>query len=440
MDKQRERVLPARIEFTDKVIARAWLPKKGQRLLWHKGGQKGLGLLIGAGGTKTFFSQFKLGDKWCRRTLGRFGEMARDDGGEDPEVNAALALVREDRRLAKQGVDPRTGEGEAKTPKPKDVFESVADDFIRLYAQPSQRSWKASKHALKVVCGAWLAKPIRTITRKDAQDLVDGMIAAGHAPKAARTLSVLRKFWRWCWKRDLVDAPIMDAVECVYEKQVRDRVYDDDEVRQIWKAAGKLTKVEESYFKLLLLLAPRKTALAQMERSHLKLDGEVPVWVTPFELTKSKKTMTKKRTYVTPLPPLAVRMLKALLPKKEDDNPYVFRGRGRAPLSVTGLMLQRKLIKAGAPADFTYHACRHTAATWLEDHGHDEFDRALILNHSSGSVTAGYSHGLALKRKASLLTKWSDHVEAVVAKARPAAVRRVRAGKAEGRQPSPLPA
>jgi integrase len=79
----------------------------------------------------------------------------------------------------------------------------------------------------------------------------------------------------------------------------------------------------------------------------------------------------------------------------------------------TGLI--RKLAKLGAPADFTYHAMRHTVATWLENNGHSEFERGLVLNHSGSGVTAGYSHGYALDLKLALLTKWADHVERLVA-------------------------
>jgi integrase len=74
--------------------------------------------------------------------------------------------------------------------------------------------------------------------------------------------------------------------------------------------------------------------------------------------------------------------------------------------------LRQDLIKHGAPKDFFAHACRHTVATWLENQGHDEWERGLVLNHAGGgTVTAGYSHGYALDRKRDLLIKWSDHVE-----------------------------
>jgi hypothetical protein len=41
------------------------------------------------------------------------------------------------------------------------------------------------------------------------------------------------------------------------------------------------------------------------------------LWTTPHELTKSKKMAKRKRVYLTPLPPLAQRILKPLLPKND---------------------------------------------------------------------------------------------------------------------------
>jgi hypothetical protein len=63
---------------------------------------------------------------------------------------------------------------------------------------------------------------------------------------------------------------------------------------------------------MLVLLAPRKTALAGMRRSDLDDIDNPTLWTTPFELTKSKKSASKKRVYLTPLPALAQRIVKGL--------------------------------------------------------------------------------------------------------------------------------
>jgi len=163
-----------------------------------------------------------------------------------------------------------------------------------------------------------------------------------------------------------------------------------------------------AYVKLLILLAPRMTALAALRWSHL--DPALTLWTTPHEFTKSKKSTVKKRKYLTPLPPLAKRMLKGF-PK---DAERVFASLDHSRTLSGGVdfrdhRLRLALIKAG---DFFCHASRHTVAAWLENSGHYERERGLVLNHAGGgTVTAGYSHGYALDRKRALLIKWSDHVE-----------------------------
>lgn len=86
-------------------------------------------------------------------------------------------------------------------------------DFIELYAKPHQRSWDATERALmKSVPPDWLERDITLITRRDALALVDQLVKDGHGPKAKVTVAWLRKLWRWAFEREIVAAPIMDAV------------------------------------------------------------------------------------------------------------------------------------------------------------------------------------------------------------------------------------
>lgn len=410
------------VMFTDVGITRL-RPTKEQDLYWDTV-QKGLALLVSPGGTKTFRSQYKLSGKWLTRTLGRYGELP-DDGGEGGQLVTARAMARKDRMLAADGINPK----QPNKPKEEEVsplYGDVVDDFIEEYAKPRQRTWDQTQWVLKVKCKAWLDRPIDEITTKDADNLLKGIVAKGHGPTAGLTLRWLKAFWRWAKKKRKVAAPIMDEVEIEYEKRTRKRVFSDDEIKAIWKAAEQLdpnrshpdpvkrNPYPEAFVKLLVLLSPRKTALAHARWSHLD-DPENPThWTTPHELTKTKKSVEKERTYRTPLPPLAQRILKEL-PKREDAPTLLFPGRKKGEPLDPGSTLTKKLSNLGAPEDFNFHAIRHTVATWLENKGHSEYERGLILNHSASGVTAGYSHGYSLDLKLQLLTKWADHVERLIA-------------------------
>ncbi len=69
-----------------------------------------------------------------------------------------------------------------------------------------------------------------------------------------------------------------------------------------------------------------------------------------------------------------------------------------------------KVRKNSKVADWTYHACRDTISTWLQDQGHSKYERGLVLNHSESGVTADYSHGYPVELKRQLLEEWADHV------------------------------
>ena len=245
--------------------------------------------------------------------------------------------------------------------------------------------------------------------------MVDQLVKDGHGPKAAVTVAWLRKLWRWAFEREIVAAPIMDAVKVRYPKRVRDRTFDDAEIKAIWQAAERLTAAEAAFVKLALLLAPRKTALAAMRWTDLDSVDAPTLWTTPPDYTKSRKTSLPRR-YLTPLPPLAQRILKGLPQSDERVFPslMVYRTPAQRPWFDSS-RLTRRLLGFGAPEDFALHACRHTLATWLQNKGHSEWECGLVLNHSgTGSVTSNYSHGYPLELKLELLTKWADHVERLV--------------------------
>jgi integrase len=192
-------------------------------------------------------------------------------------------------------------------------------------------------------------------------------------------------------------------------------VFSDAELKAIWNAANTLDPIKGAYVKLLMLLAPRKTALAAMVRKDLDNPDDPTLWTTPHELVKVRKSARKKRTYLTPLPPLARRILKGLPSTTDRLFPMlaVAHTPGRS-LNADDAVLKAQLKRAGAPKDFTAHIFRHTVATFLQTAGHSEWEVGLALNHSGSGVTAGYSHGYPLELKRELLTAWSDHVERLV--------------------------
>jgi integrase len=403
-----------KVKLTRACIEELPYPDRGQSITWDAV-QKGLSVLVSQS-TKTFRATFHIdhkeghpeAGKQITVAIGRVGEMT---------LEAARKKVGTFRGLANEGKDPRN-------PKPnKLTFEEAVGQFVDGYCKANQRTWDQTQRILKVNCAPLLDRLIETITRHELRALTRKFASDGHPYKASITQAYLKKMLRWLVNEGLVKVNVLADAENDYGRRSRDRVYSDDEIRSIWRAADKLEVVEGAYIKLLLLLAPRKTALACMRRSHLDDPENPTLWTTPFELTKSRKRMRdpkKRRAYLTPLPPLAQRILKGL-PKpttNDDPDPLVFPGlqisfttAGQPQLNSSHLI--DRLTQSGAP-HLVPHSLRHTAATWLEDQGHSEWERGLVLNHAGSSVTADYSHGFAGNLKLELLMKWADHVESLV--------------------------
>jgi integrase len=305
----------------------------------------------------------------------------------------------------------------------------VVERYIEHYAKPKQRTWHQTQRVLKQAAADadWWQRPIDAISKNDVRELLRGYDAAGHPYKATNTEAWLRSLWHWAYTEDLVTAPIMDGVKIEYNnKHPRERFYTDDEIRSIWHAAEQLEPIAMAYYKLLILLAPRKTALALMEWQHL--DKPLTLWTTPFELTKSRKSSSKQRTYLTPLPALATQILKELPREREQGRvfptlPTMQQRNGL--LTLQDQHLNAKLKKHGAPADFYPHAIRHTIATYLQNKDHSEWECGLVLNHSGQGVTAGYSHGFPRKLKLELLEEWATHVKGLVQPTGPSLIEQI---------------
>lgn len=322
----------------------------------------------------------------------------------------ARRLTAEYRGKAAQGTDPRPTR--EPTAKPL-TFGEVVTQFVDKHCKVEQRTWKQTESILRNGCAAWLGKPFASVTKNDVLSLIEGFNNAGKWSKGRVTFAWLKKLFDWAKKRDILPGFDIDTCEISFKKKKREKVYSDDDIKAIWSAADKLPPAEGAYYKLLLLLCPRKSALAQMRHSDLKTvtvnEKTFPsVWVTPFELTKSRKN-AEEREYFTPLPPLALRIYKTI--PKHDKTDRVFPLMPEEPKSD---FVSRTLGKHGIKG-FAFHTARHTTSTWLEDQGYDLYSRGLVLNHSgSGTVTSGYSHGFPMELKLKILTVWAQHVEGLV--------------------------
>jgi integrase len=258
-------------------------------------------------------------------------------------------------------------------------------------------------------CQTFATRPVASIQYSEIEKLLDTIRDGTNdkkprPPAAIRIYAHLHAFFRWCARHGgpLQRSP-MDGMPSPAPRKASERFYSDTEIGAIWRAADKLDPLERDYVKLIFLLGVRREELAQAKWSEFDNADAPTLFTIPFVRTKGKATR-KPINYLVPLPKLAQRILKSL-PKRDDGTLFP---------RIDYTDLKASLVAAGAPKDFKLHAARHTIATWLQKSGKSEWEVALVLNHASSGVTAGYSHSHPTELKRRLMEECADHVEQVL--------------------------
>ena len=82
-------------------------------------------------------------------------------------------------------------------PPKVDTVAAVVAEFIERYQKPRNRAWREVQRVLDRELRAWAGRPIRSITRRDVIELLDGIADRGSPYMANRTLAHVRKLFSW---------------------------------------------------------------------------------------------------------------------------------------------------------------------------------------------------------------------------------------------------
>ena len=80
----------------------------------------------------------------------------------------------------------------------------MVEDFVEKHCKPRQRTWSETRRILRTSAPRWLERPFRDITKSDAYDVLDGILAKDMHAKARVTLTWWRALWDWASRRELV--------------------------------------------------------------------------------------------------------------------------------------------------------------------------------------------------------------------------------------------
>lgn len=328
-------------------------------------------------------------------------------------------------RLAK-GEDPaitrRAAEQKAQQ-QARDTIEAVIDQFMVRYMEAKKRAPRYIAETRRLfdlhVIPAWRGRAITSIARRDVVALLDKIVDRGTPIAANRVLAAISKLFNWAVTRDLIQSSPVVRIDKPGAENKRTRVLTDAEIRLVWSAAEQLPYPKGPYFQLLLATAQRREEVATMRWEDIhEADA---LWMMPADANKPE------RTHAVPLSRLALELIE----RCPRTGRHVFTSRSRrganrgerhsdAPISgysKAKVDLDKVIAKLAAennnaaPASWTIHDLRRTAATTMGKLGVSRFIQKRVLNHADNDVTGVYDRYEYLVEKRRALDVWARYLE-----------------------------
>jgi integrase len=376
--------------LTDASVQRIKPPKNGSVEIFDLG-YPGLALRVGYGGAKTFEVFYRHGGRLRRKTLGRW-----------PSTSLADARMewRKTREAIAKGEDPAGG-----VKAPAMAFEAVVEEWLKRDQSKNKASSQYQVHrALESdLLPAWRGKRVDAITKRDIHDLLDSIADRGAPIMARRVQAYVRRFFRWCIERDILNVDPTAGMPRVGNGKSRERALTDDELLKVWRAAE---GPYGSVVRMLGLTGARREEIAQLRWSEIA-DNTIKL--------EGNRTKTGA-PHIIPLSS-AARALLASVPRIAGCD-FVFTAGGAKP--ITGWSSPKILLDAAAGVTgWRIHDLRRTVATGMQRLGVNLQTVEAVLGHTSGSrggIVGIYQRHDYLAEKRAALEAWGGHVTALVAR------------------------
>jgi integrase len=357
----------------------------------------GLYLIVQPSGHRSWAVRYRSSNRSRKHTLGPYPTL---------DLKAARALAGKALRAVAEGRDPGREKIQARALRP-DTVEAVMELFIERHCLRVNRPrtvTETKRLLYRHVLPRWRNRLLRDITRRDILDLLDDIIDAGTPIEANRVLSATRKMFNWSLQRDILSVSPCIGVKPPSAERSRDRVLNDEELRNVWHAADRLGGPFGALVKLLILIGQRRTEVGGMRWSEL--DGEL--WTLPASRTKNGQK------HDVPLGGMALKIL-ASLPRIGD---FVLGATGARPAN--DYAARKRRLDALLPADmppWRLHDLRRSVASGMARLGVNLPVIEKVLNHSGGSfagiVGVYQRHDFAAEKRAAL-ERWGQHLHALI--------------------------
>jgi integrase len=406
--------------------------------------QRGLGVRVTASGGRSYLCQYTLhGQKW-RVPLGACSAVSLAKARE--AAAAVMGDVAKGRNPVAERKEAAAAE-RARRARDRLTVRALIEDWHRLhlagrrprYAQEAVRALHYAfadtlKDAAEDLDRATVVRALDALAQRRTRQSGGAGKPKGNA-MTGRTAAYGRAAFAFAMKRGFVqtnpfaDLPVPKGVAR------RGRVLSDEEVREIWQAAGDVAAPYGAIVRLLILTGQRRGEVAGMHWGEISED--LATWTMPGERTKNGVP------HVVPLSPLARNLLRGNLPEEAADakraiaehrasGALVLPGLRRTPFagwSKSKVAFDKAVANARAEAaiaagtcptpvvPWSIHDLRRTVATGLQRLGIRLEVTEAVLNHVSGSragIAGVYQRHEWTTEKRGALDAWAAHVLTIV--------------------------
>ncbi len=321
------------------------------------------------------------------------------------------------------------------------TFADVAEAFKTQYhglkggREPSLRTKADYAAHLNTLLPAFGLQPMRELPEERIVAHLQA-IATDKPVMANRLFSTLSVLCTWAAKQKCYQIrknPFAGIDKPGGKEQAKSRVLDfrpkhgkfqdKGELKQFWQWLDTINPNHAAAFKLILLTGMRPGEALGLEWEDVDAD-EI---ILPADKTKNKKAL-----FSIPVTP----KITAVLDTLPDGTGYLFparlRGKNTLDAPVKPATLSRLLSKALANGGlqgiepFTTHDLRRTCASHIGSLNYGE-SVGLLLNHSSGGVTARYNYADGGEKKRLMLNAWHGRLFEMVEGEQQSNVRAIRA-------------
>lgn len=424
-----------RVNLTDRFIRSRKPAAAGRRVDYPDGIVPGLALRVTDRGHKSFvlIARYPANPRNpTRRALGDYGALTLD---------AARAKARAWLELISRGLDPRVeAEREAAAGRRPQLvtFARVAEAFLERHMKPLAKYASAKAVIGREFTERWRDRPAAEISTEEAAAAIRAIVERGTPALARNAHGYLSSLYSWAigtGEFGLATSPLapLRPASLIGAKVVRQRILADDELRDVWHAAGELGYPYGPLIRLLVLTGQRKNEIAEASWPELQPAG----WRAPRRRPEAALVIPAARmkadsAHLVPLVPAALAILLEL--PEFASGPYIFtstagvkpvNGFSKAKLRLDAAIARRRAARrAGAAAavdqrdqltPWVLHDLRRTMRTHLSALPIEDLVRELVIAHARPGLHKVYDLHKYEAEKRHALRLWAARLLKIVA-------------------------